>query len=89
MARCSHSRGEFHEILEASHVFSVKGGVLDIDCDSEIGNIKGYHFHCFLCGKWWSATAPSRFKPLWLKKIATQINQNGVLEAQNGQGGNA
>lgn len=73
--RCTHQRGIFSEVMEATHSRWVVDGVLDTAGENEMDNIVRYEYRCADCQRVWVAPTLAAFRPKWLRRIAKQMHQ--------------
>lgn len=71
MKRCKHQTGYLVEIMSATHTRDVINGVMNEIGHNEVENIRGYLYHCVLCGREFSYDARPHQK--WLQVIHDQL----------------
>lgn len=68
---CKHKNGYLSEFVETWTCFYVVAGVVEEEGINEIGNIAGYLYHCYDCGREWRWKSAPRLR--WQQRIAVQL----------------
>ena len=71
MQRCKHQNGLLSEFVDTAHLREVVDGRVEEVGYNDIGNISGYLYTCYDCGREWKFVAHPRLE--WLRKIYRQL----------------